>query len=227
MTRNSFSFLLLVASASGAQAQSTFQNLDFEQANVPDGQFGPVPSTNGVPGWTTYTNGVQVTTIEHNPSGSALIAILGPFFLATNFIVQGKYTVFMRSSQIGTIVPAIAQYGTVPSTSQSLRFWGNPYGVTFSVSFAGQPLQFTALSNAPNYGVYGADISRFAGQTGWLEFQAQGGGPLDNISFSAEPIPEPPIAGLSALGASPCRRSPGGLRPHWVSLWLWGAQPFL
>ena len=57
-------------SCAPASAQGTFQNLDFEQANVPvvpSGQFGSdVLSTDGVPGWTTYMGGAQVNTVLHN-----------------------------------------------------------------------------------------------------------------------------------------------------------------
>jgi len=192
---------LLLVSAAGSSAQGTFQNLDFEQANVPDvpaGQFGTdVSSTDGVPGWTTYIGGDQVTTILHNNDtlGAPAIAILGPFWLAPEEILQGKYTVFLRPKFDGTIFPAIAQLGLVPSTAQSVRFWG---AGAVSVSFAGQQLPVSSLENTPNYVVYGADISAFAGQTGWLQFQ--GAGVLDNISFSDVAVPEPGVFGLSAVG---------------------------
>jgi hypothetical protein len=48
--------------------------------------------------------------------------------------------------------------------------------------------------------IVGEDISSFAGQTGQLLFQ--GGGELDNIVFSTQPIPEPSsfvLFGTSAL----------------------------
>jgi hypothetical protein len=185
-----------------ARGQGTFQNLDFEQANVPTvpaGQFGTdVASTDGVPGWTTYIGGVQVTTILHNNDtlGSPAVAILGPLWSYSEEILQGQYTVHLRPRFDGTILPAIAQLGMVPSTAQSLTFWGTG---AISASFAGQQLSLSVLENTPNHVVYGADISSFDGQTGWLQFQ--GAGLLDNISFSDMAIPEPGVLALSALAA--------------------------
>ena len=185
-----------------ARGQGTFQNLGFEQANLPDvpaGQVGTdVSSTNGVPGWTTYIGGVQVTTILHNGDtlGAPSIAILGPFWEFSTEILQGQYTVRMRVNFLGTVIPGIAQFGMVPATAQSLRFWGTG---ALSVSFAGEQLPVSSLENTPDYVVYGADISSFAGQTGWLQFQ--GPGLLDNISFSEVAIPEPGVFGLFAVGA--------------------------
>jgi len=194
---------LLLGGLFVARGQGTFQNLDFEQAKVPDvpaGQFGSdVSSTDGVPGWTTYIGGGQVTTILHNNDtlGAPAIAILGPFWaFPANAILQGQYTVFLRPKFDATILPSIAQLGMVPSTAQSLRFWGTG---KISVSFAGQGLPVSSLEATPNYGVYGVDLSSFAGQTGWLEFE--GGGLLDNISFSDVAIPEPGVFGLFAVGA--------------------------
>ena|ERR1043166_2624844 len=92
-----------------ANAQGTFQNLDFEQANVPivpAGQFGSnVLSTDGVPGWTTYVGTNQVMSILHNnvSLGAAAISILGPSW-SFGDILQGQYSVLLQTSfpdQIG------------------------------------------------------------------------------------------------------------------------------
>src|SRR5690348_8043717 len=53
-----------------ATAQGTFQNLNFESANltpVPSGQFGGlVPITKGLPGWTGYVGTAQATQVLQN-----------------------------------------------------------------------------------------------------------------------------------------------------------------
>ncbi len=63
-------------------------------------------------------------------------------------------------------------------------------------------LSFIATSNAPNFTVWTADISAYAGQYGQLSFTApwQSSGLLDNIQFSSAPIPEPNGLALAALG---------------------------
>jgi len=61
------------------------------------------------------------------------------------------------------------------------------------------------LSNGANYVIYGADISSFAGQNLELEFSApryafDNNWNIDSIRFSNQPIPEPGVFGLFALG---------------------------
>src|SRR6266498_1540343 len=91
---------------SSAHGQGTFQNLNFEQANVPDvpfGQFGAnVSSLDGVPFWTTYIGTNQVGTIFHNNEslGAAAISILGPQWFPQR-ILEGNYTVQLQPSSAG------------------------------------------------------------------------------------------------------------------------------
>lgn len=92
---------------------------------------------------------------------------------------------------------AVAQIGLIPATAKSIHFDAN--AVNFSVSFDGQPISLTALSNAPNFTVYGGDISAFAGQVGELRISSallpgqpySGGGYFDAITFSTQTVPEP------------------------------------
>src|ERR1700722_4826419 len=74
---------LFFAIAVSAGAQGTFQNLDFESANLspPPGQFGSlVPIMNALPGWTGFLGNNQVTQVYQNnfTLGDASIDILGP-----------------------------------------------------------------------------------------------------------------------------------------------------
>src|SRR5262245_48071266 len=84
-------------------AQGTFQNLDFESANlqpVPPGQFGGnVSSLDAIPGWAAFIGTNQTTTILQNnlTFGNASIDILGPNwngFLSS--IIEGQYTVVLQ-----------------------------------------------------------------------------------------------------------------------------------
>src|SRR6266404_6353367 len=65
-------------------AQGSFQNLDFESANlspVPSGQFGgEVSSVDAVPGWTCFLGTTQITQVLQNnlTLGNASIDVLGP-----------------------------------------------------------------------------------------------------------------------------------------------------
>jgi hypothetical protein len=180
-------------------AQGTFVNLSFEAANVPvvpPNQFGSDVAVNdGVPGWTVYLGGSAQSSMLHNnvTLGAAEVAIFGPQWFA-NQILEGNYTVSLQPASATTT--AIGQTGRVPQTAQSLMFYGRG---GYTVTFGGQPITVLTLGSTSAYTVFGADISAFSNQTGQLLFQ--GGGLLDAVRFSDQPVPEPGIFGLSALGA--------------------------
>src|SRR6267378_409991 len=83
-------------------SQGTFQNLNFESANVPSvpaGQIGShVTVAQGLPGWNVYVDGVPSTQIGHNDMsiGGAYISIQGPDWNSSQ-ILQGNYTVALWS----------------------------------------------------------------------------------------------------------------------------------
>ena len=117
--------------------------------------------------------------------------------------IQGKYSIFMQGGTIHvseTNGASIWQTAQVPIGSQTLTYWGD----TLQATFNGQFLSFVAISNTPNYTIWGASISAYAGLTGTLAFTApwQKSGFLDNIQFSASPVPEPSVLGLFALGGA-------------------------
>jgi hypothetical protein len=192
----------LLLSVAGAMGQGTFQNLNFEQANVPDvppRQFGSdMLVSNGVPGWTVYLGGIPQSSMLHNnvSLGAAEIAINGPQWFAAQ-LLEGNYTVSLQPSTAGPpTAAAIGQLGLVPQTAESISFYANGQ---FLVTFNGQQIPLAGLGSGPNYTILGGDISAFAGQTGELLFQ--GGGLLDAVQFSNLPIPEPSFFSVSALGA--------------------------
>ena len=198
--------LALLLSVEAALGQGTFQNLDFEQAKVPDvpaNQGGAdVLSTDGVPGWTTYIGGREVTTILHNDLnlGAPGIAILGPSWSGAG-ILQGRYSVALQAAFPSlSVFPSIAQIGTLPADALSIRFYSHPYNTLPNLKFAGQQISVVILGGTSStYYTWGGDISAFAGQTGELRFL--GDISLDNILFSNLPVPEPGVFALSALGA--------------------------
>jgi len=204
--------ILLLAICQNAWAQG-FANLDFEYPNLPlNPVFNYIPASKGIPGWMPYLSTSTTTNVgalgyDTLSEGGAIIILED-----TNapsgipFPIQGSYSVLLEgaSGVFGNnpTAASIGQTGTIPNTAQSLTFYlGDLYG-NFQVSFNGQPLSFTAISNTLNYTIYGADISSYAGQTGQLLFTAplQTDAMLDNIQFSSLPIPEPTAFALGVLG---------------------------
>ena len=198
-----------------------FVNLDFELANltsIPAGQFGGyVSSTNAIPNWTAFIDGNQTTQVLQNnlTVGAPSIEILGPDWNLGG-IIQSNYTVVLTAG-VGGHTVTMSQTGLIPNSASSLLFVansGNPGGFTFQVLFAGQSLNFSALSTGSNYTLYGADISPYSGLTGALSFSVSSIGSsfaytyLDAIQFSNTAVPEPSELTLAALGTLllGCRR---------------------
>lgn len=95
---------------------------------------------------------------------------------------------------------SIAQTALVPAGTQSFLFKGRGIGpgASLVVSLGGQDLPYIALSNGPNYTLYGADVSAFAAQTATLAFSAPSPQFLiDDIQFSPLAIPEPTFLALT------------------------------
>ena len=191
---------LLIAACS-VHGQGTFVNLNFEQANIPSiptGQGGnPVSVIDGVPGWAVYLGGGAQSSMFHNDVslGAGVVAIFGPQWFPSQ-IIEGSYTVSLQPSTSGPPTSAaIGQTGQIPASASSVRFYGNG---GYTLTFGGQPIPLVILGNTAAYKVFGGDISGFVNQTGELRFQ--GGGLLDNIFFSSQPIPEPGALSLLVVG---------------------------
>jgi hypothetical protein len=172
--------------------QGSFQNLNFEAVqNLPaPGVY--FATTNALPGWAAFFRTNQLFTIPYNLAtrlpdvglyGSPLPAIGGNFDVSLS--AGGS----------------IRQTGLVPADARSLLFKAsiNPPLSGFGISLRGQNLSYTAISGGPNYTLYGADVSAFAAQT--IALTITGGGVVDDIQFSPQPIPEPSVFGLFGLGS--------------------------
>lgn len=207
--RSRFKIAMLAGFVAGTVCgQGTFQNLDFENGSfVPvPGQFNTVEFAPAMPGWLGYVGTRQVNSMLYNSVflSTAGIAIFGPDRPPGEF--NGHYYIVLQAGDDpfgggSRVNSGIAQTGIIPADAQSMRLYLASGALSFS--FAGQAIPLVNLGPGGgasiNYNIYGADISRFAGQTGTLRLQ--GVGYLDFIQFSSQPVPEPQVFGLFALGA--------------------------
>lgn len=200
-----------------AQSQGNFGNLGFEAANlppIPAGQYGgPVSSTDAMPGWTAFLGTNQVTLVLHNnlTLGNASVDIIGPNWNNADGIIEGEYTIVLQPGRNpftgisgDNVSASISQVGLVPANAQSIQFKAAASS-SLSVSLGGQNLAIISLGTGPNYTLYGADISPFAGQVRTLAITALAAPNttdyFDSIVFSPQAVPEPCVFGLLAVGS--------------------------
>ena len=183
-----------------------FVNLDFESAQIivdPNGANYPydVAITNAVPGWAVFGTTQGDMLYNDPPAGSTAVTLW-----ATNGAqISGDYSILLSAGQ--AYFPAtISQSSLVPVWANSLLFEAQSGSGNLQVSLGGQNLAFSALGTGPNYTLYGANISAFAGQTETLMFSALSVSSginnwnIDNISFSPSSTPEPGVWALFAMG---------------------------
>lgn len=195
--------LVLAVTLAQMRAQGTFQNLDFESAtlvSIPGDPFGRVEFVPAFPGWVGFIGTSVQTVADHNSRSISEpgIAIMGSDFPAPNSFEGHFYARLYLAFPGPPVVAALAQTGTVPADAESIRFYAGSFDTPF-LYFAGQQIPVSVLQTTPAYTVYGGNISAFAGQMGELRFE--GSLTFDKILFSPEPIPEPSVFGLFALGA--------------------------
>ncbi len=206
-------FFTVAVAATSARAQGTFQNLDFEAARVDSGLLSNwavnlLAASDAWPEWSASYNTFQLSTINEFNSLSYAQGSRPPVALIFSApqSLDGAFSVFLSSGG-GPVVAGrgtIGQTGLVPAGVHSLQFKAvmGPDS-SLQVSLGGKSLSYFALSTTPNYTVYGADISAFAGETATLSFlEAERGGwsEIDDIQFSPQIVPEPGGAALFLLG---------------------------
>jgi hypothetical protein len=190
-----------------AGAQASFQNLDFEQANpifVGNPLLGIVTVASALPYWTVTEEGVQATEIFFNDMslGAPSVDLVGSGDVYGPPPIDGNYSVLLQGSFPGSA--EISQTGTIPSGTESLFFEAQPGEGTLDVLIGTQVVLFSAVGTGPNYTLYGANISAWAGDTEQLTFSAAqddsglNNWEIDDISFSQ--VPEPSIVALTAIG---------------------------
>jgi hypothetical protein len=190
-----------------------FVNLNFESANVsgyPPNSF-DVPIANALPGWNAYlvssefgTQSLLTVWYDVISIGGAGISVIDANATPP---LQGSYSAFLFG---GTVYSAeISQTAVVPTGSESLFFDASVSGAPFDVTLGSQSIDMIPLQTFSNYTLYGGNISpTLAGNLETLSFTepapTSGPGPnmfkLDDIQFSASPVPEPNSFGLFAFG---------------------------
>ncbi|HUD49143.1 MAG TPA: hypothetical protein VMR33_20105 [Candidatus Baltobacteraceae bacterium] len=177
-----------------AQAQGTFQNLDFELGNPGSGSFNlSVPVADALPDWSVNYGSVQQTDIGYNvvSLGATDVSLIGPGGPGGGPI-DGNYSVLLQG---GPSSASISQTGVIPAGTQTLLFEAESSG-PLDVFIGGQDVPFSAVGSGPNFTLYGANISAWQGQPEQLTFSVLAGSAafnsweLDDISFSTQAIPE-------------------------------------
>ncbi|HAO78405.1 MAG TPA: hypothetical protein DCQ92_05395 [Verrucomicrobia subdivision 3 bacterium] len=196
-----------------SQAQGTFQNLDFESAQIifnDPPYYKSIATTNALPDWSAFSGTTQLTNIPYGAGGIFAPVIL--YSQTNGGSLSGNYSVVLSHGGSGSGAPqagSISQTGLVPADVLSLLFEVGTYFYSgpLTVSLGGQDLSYITISNALNYTLYGAAIPfSFAGQTETLTFTAGVNGgyavaELDNIQFSTLSVPEPSAISLIFLGS--------------------------
>jgi hypothetical protein len=197
-----------------------FVNLDFNSAQLSAYGAGPasVPASNAIPGWTGYLGTNQQTMLVYNDesAGSGNLSIIGTNcpISAISPIPGNSYTVVLQPGPVPnsgspySVNASIAQTGLVPATALSILFTAStPPLPGVQVTIAGQVIPIIKIASInSDYGIYGGDISAFAGHVAQLEFtdfaateETEGSYYLDAISFSSSPIPEPGTLSLFGI----------------------------
>jgi hypothetical protein len=205
--------VVLLAQFLNASGQG-FVNLDFEAANISEAQaFDFVQTSDSLPGWNVFYGTNSASTFI----GYETLIVGAPQadLMGTNRSdikrIEGNFSVFLQGGQtrdvstgiISTTDATISQTGLVPTTAESIIFKAQPGTQTLFLSLGGQNIPFTDLATTADYTLFGGDVSAFADQSFELEFTMQGTGTgwnLDSIEFSSQPVPEPNVCGLVALG---------------------------
>jgi hypothetical protein len=204
----------LCAAATGlaahASSQSTFQNLNFEQAAAyvtptPVGSWGGfIDPGLAFPGWTT---GNAVAFYNDLSLGAPAVCLMGPNFpsAAGYSSLQGSYSVLLQ--YFGTTpggAPLLSQTGLVPADARSINFLARPDKRDVTVSLAGVNIPLVAISG----GRLAGDVTAFAGTNAQLTFSTivpsnAGAGAwayFDDIRFSSSPTPEPTFLAILVVG---------------------------
>ena len=191
--KKAFQVAVILMAGIQVNAQGTFQNLNFEDTN-PGLNFGLASAASALPYWTAYIGGVQQTEVWYNgvSTGAPQISLLGPALGP----IDGDYSVLLTGS-FPASTPSISQTGVIPAGTKTLLFKAVGGNGALGVTIDNQSVPFSPIANGPNYTLFAANISAWAGDTEQLTFSALqdtfsiNWWELDDISFSPNAVPEP------------------------------------
>lgn len=203
----------VILAAEKGKAQGSFQNLNFEEADpvvVVGSPFYPytVTTASALPNWTVAVGATQQTQImDNDPSlGAPAVMLVSSGPGTGSFLpINGNYSVLLTGS-FPSALPSISQTGIIPAGAQTLLFKADPGVGGMNVSIGNENVAFSAVSTGPNYTLYGANISAWAGQAELLSFTAEqspglNNWEIDDISFSPNSVvPEPSPLALMGIG---------------------------
>jgi hypothetical protein len=186
--------LVALLATSSVFAQGTFRNLGFEES-IPPVEPGGFPN---LIGWQVFEGGFGYNTISlggesvilHDGNSPYLTPLIGNFSVV---LVNGAQPPIGDGG-----IAEIAQTGTIPANSLSLRFVATSLSPV--VTFGGTPIGLSIVNSTATYNVFAGDITSLAGQTGELRFSQTG--MFDVVTFSTLPVPESGTAFLLVVGAA-------------------------
>jgi hypothetical protein len=203
--------LTLVVLKAQVEAQGTFQNLNFESANITGYRpnSSDVPISSALPGWTGFYGNNQTSQVWYDgiSIGGNIIAIIDNN--ATAFApLQGQYSAFLFGGN--GVSASISQNGIIQAGTESILMDAWSYNASPVVAINGQAINMIPLQTFANYTLYGGTVpSSDVGPSVTLSFTDPAptiGGPsefeLDNISFSPTATPEPNTLALIVMGGA-------------------------
>jgi hypothetical protein len=203
--------LTLVVLKAQVEAQGTFQNLNFEAANVTGypPNSSDVPISSALPGWTGFYGNNQTSQVWYDgiSIGGNMISVIdnnAPGFAP----LQGQYSAFLFGGN--GLSASISQTGVIQPGTESILMDAWSYNASPVVAINGQAINMIPLQTFANYTLYGGTVpSADVGPSVTLSFTDPAptvGGPsefeLDNISFSPTATPEPNTLALIVMGGA-------------------------
>jgi hypothetical protein len=198
-----------------ANGQGSFQDLNFEEANPVSVGNGGYSTGSALPGWQVFigTTPISEIGIDAMPLSTSTVSLWNSY----DYVIDGNYSLLLLGGGVETFgqggstpeAASISQTGLIPTGTQSLLFKAVQEGPgPLNVNVGGRSISFAALWNGPNYTLYGANISAWAGQTEALTFTAPGASDanleslweIDDITFSPNAVPEPSSLALMGIG---------------------------
>jgi hypothetical protein len=203
--------LTLVVLKAQVEAQGTFQNLNFEAANITGypPNSSDVPISSALPGWTGFYGNNQTSQVWYDgiSIGGNMISVIdnnAPGFAP----LQGQYSAFLFGGN--GLSASISQTGIIQAGTESILMDAWSYNASPVVAINGQAINMIPLQTFANYTLYGGIVpTSDVGPSVTLSFTDPAptiGGPsefeLDNISFSPTATPEPNTLALIVMGGA-------------------------